>query len=493
MSFVGGPMTGGAAVVAYRPLVGVASDRFFDAARLIRQNLDFIANEAVGYLTSTDYKNPAFIVTKADGSPDDVQNCRDDIKDIYRAICHDITRGGNSKCVGAGKSYYTSGGALQHITGTDSNGYSIKDATIAAIDYSVGIARSCINNITWNGGYQTIAYQVKDESIQAEGGSYGVGNCANVLSAVTTCAGIVTSIIDVGPASAGITTNYPGNNGTSPNSGILTATLSPLQGTGVITKGPYIRNCTNFIQDSIGAKIDGFNCDEGDQVNNIGVQGSFNVDSYTQFNQGGIGVSVTNGAYAQLVSLFTICDDIAVYTADGGQCDLTNSNSSFGTKGLVAEGIGDETTKCIDRYTGSVSSTAAVSQNQIVVSGVGNNRPYDGQALYFDRKYFVVKDIVVTNGGSGYTSPPTVTIDSPTGPGVAVPAQATATVENGKPLQWSPLEVPDHNMRVFLMFLSPVVEDLVPQQRHKLMQFIMMFLKQPHQLLVSLLSVWYKI
>ena len=62
-------------------------------------------------------------------------------------------------------------------------------------------------------------------------------------------------------------------------------------------KGPYIRNCTNFIKDSIGAKIDGFNADEGDKVNNIGVQGSFNVDSYTQFNQGGIGVSVTNGAY----------------------------------------------------------------------------------------------------------------------------------------------------------------------------------------------------
>ena len=434
LSFVGGPMTGGSAVIALRPLVGVASDRFFDAARLIRQNLDFIAREAVGYLTSTDYKNPAFVVTKADGTPDDAQNCRDDIKDIYRAICHDITRGGNSKCVGAGKSYYTNAGALQHITGTDSNGYSIKQATIDAIDYSVGIARSCINNITWNGGYQSVVYQVKDVSIQADGGSYDIGNCANVNSAVDTCAGIVTTIIGGGLSElggAGINTNFPGNNGTSPNSGILTATLSPLQGTGVITKGPYIRNCTNFIQDSIGAKIDGFNCDEGDKVNEIGVQGSFNVDSYTQFNQGGIGVSVTNGAYAQLVSLFTICDDIAVYTADGGQCDLTNSNSSFGTKGLFAEGVGDQTSKCTDRYTGSVSSTAAVSQNQIVVSGVGSNRPYDGQALYFDRKYFVVKDIVVTNGGSGYTSAPIVTIDSPTGPGVAVPAQATATVENG--------------------------------------------------------------
>ena len=429
LSFVGGPMTNGAAVIALRPLVGVSSDRFFDAARLIRGNLDFIAREAVGYLTSTDYKNPAFVVTKADGSPDDAQNCRDDIKDIYKAICHDITRGGNSKCVGAGNSYYSSG-ALQHITGNDSNGYSIKDATIAAIDYSVGIARSCINNITWNGGYQSTYTQVKDVSIQAEGGSYDIGNCSNVLSAVTTCAGIVTTIINVGPAASGITTNFPGNNGAI-NSGILTSSLSPLQGTGIITKGPYIRNCTNFIQDSIGAKVDGFNVDEGDKISTVGVQGSFNVDSYTQYNQGGIGVSVTNGAYAQLVSLFTICDDIAVYTGNGGQCDLTNSNSSFGTKGLVAEGIGDETSKCNDRYTGTVSSTAAISQNQVVISGLGNNRPYDGQAVYFDRKYFVVSDIKITNGGSGYTSAPIVNIDAPTGPGIAVPAQATATIENG--------------------------------------------------------------
>ena len=419
LSFVGGPMTNGAAVIALRPLVGVSSDRFFDAARIIRGNLDFIAKEAVGYITSTDYKNPAITI--------DSINCADDVKDIYKAVCHDITRGGNSKSIGAGKSYFDINGNLDHIVGFGAT-------TIDVLNYSIGIARSCINNITWNGGYQSTFTQVKDVSIQAEGGSYDIGNCANVNSAVTVCVGIVTGIIQNGingnPATTGFTTNFPGNSGAI-NSGILTASSSPLQGTGIITKGPYIRNCTNFIQDSIGAKVDGFNADEGDKISTIGVQGSFNVDSYTQYNQGGIGVSVTNGAYAQLVSLFTICDDIAVYTANGGQCDLTNSNSSFGTKGLVAEGIGDETSKCNDRYTGIVSSTAAVSQNQIVVSGVGNNRPYDGQALYFDRKYFIVSDIKVTNGGSGYTSPPIVSIDAPTGPGVAIPAQATATVENG--------------------------------------------------------------
>ena len=427
LSFVGSASTNGAAAIAFRPLLGVSTDRFFDAARMIRLNLDFIAREAVGYLTSTDYKNPAFVVPTGDST-----DCSDDIKDIFRAVCHDITRGGNSKSVGAGQSYYN-GDSLLHITGTDVNGYSVKDATIDTIKYAVGIAFSCINNVSWTGGYQNEYTQVRDLSMQADpatGSNTDIGSCSNVLSAVNTCAGIVTTIIGVGYSSSGITTNYPGNGGAI-NSGILTSSLSPLQGTGIITKGPYIRNCTNFIPNSIGAKIDGFNADEGDQVNNIGVQGSFNVDSYTQYNQGGIGVSVTNGAYAQLVSLFTICDDIAVYTGGGGQCDLTNSNSSFGTKGLVSQGIGDYTSKCNDRYTGEVTVSAGQAQAIVVVSGLGNNRPYQGQALYFDRIYYEVDSVVVSSGGTGYTSAPIVTIDSPLGPGIAINATAIPTIANG--------------------------------------------------------------
>ena len=420
LSFVGAAATNNSAAVSFRPLAGVSTDRFFDAARLIRENIEFIADETIGYLESTDYQNPAISVDNA--------SFRTNINHAMRSTCHDITRGGNSKSIGAGQSYFTGDSLTSGIGATH----------IAALEYSVGIARSCINNIgfskTSGGNYQTNYTQVKDLSIQIDGASYDIGNCANVLSAVTVCVGIVTGIIQNGingvAAATGFTTNFPGNSGTI-NSGILTASLSPLQGTGIITKGPYIRNCTNFIPDSIGARIDGFNADEGDQINRIGVQGSFNVDSYTQYNQGGIGVSVSNGAYCQLVSLFTICNDIAVSASGGGQLDLTNSNSSFGTQGLIAFGRSDETSKGIDRYTGIVTSTAAVSQSQIVVSGVGSNRPYDGQAIFFDRKYNVVRKIDITNGGSGYTSAPTVTVAAPTGPGVAVRATASATVENG--------------------------------------------------------------
>jgi hypothetical protein len=99
-----------------------------------------------------------------------------------------------------------------------------------------------------------------------------------------------------------------------------------------VTQGPYIRNCTNFISNSIGMKIDGAHV--------IGDTRAMNVDSYTQLNQGGIGVSISNEGYAQLVSIFTIYNDQSIVCINGGQCDLTNSNSSFGRLGLVADGIG---------------------------------------------------------------------------------------------------------------------------------------------------------
>ena len=34
------------------------------------------------------------------------------------------------------------------------------------------------------------------------------------------------------------------------------------------------------------------------------------TDSYTQYNANGIGVSITNGGYAQIVSLFTINSEL---------------------------------------------------------------------------------------------------------------------------------------------------------------------------------------
>ena len=151
-------------------------------------------------------------------------------------------------------------------------------------------------------------------------------------------------------------------------------------------RSPYIRNCTNFMSGSIGMKIDGDHATVNDIVNNAGNNlKSMVCDSFTQYNENGIGVSLTNNAYAQLVSIFTINCDIGIYASSGGQCDLTNSNSSFGNYGLYADGLGTV------EYTGVTTSTDTPAEVDIVVGvsiyddGTTNppRRPYDGQAVWF--------------------------------------------------------------------------------------------------------------
>ena len=136
------------------------------------------------------------------------------------------------------------------------------------------------------------------------------------------------------------------------NSGKAIFAFNPTK-VGYFNQSPYIQNCTNFIPNSIGLKIDGSKA--------IGPLKSMVLDSYTQYNQGGIGCSITNEGYAQLVSLFTICDDIAVFCGSGAACDLTNSNSSFGNYALVADGVGPR------KYTGIVTSAAASDADTFVL------------------------------------------------------------------------------------------------------------------------------
>ena len=275
-------------------------------------------------------------------------------------------------------------------------------------------------------------------------------------------------------------------------------------------QSPYIRFCTNKVANSIGLKVDG--------SKSIGPFKSMVTDSYTQYNTSGIGVSVSNEGYAQIVSLFTMNLDEGVSCHSGGQCDVTNSNSSFGNYGLVADGKGDH------QYTGTIATAASENADRFEISfsaptlninnfvydnvtglatvttssahgfnigmgvtlsdigltcaygaktypdgNVGNVftvsdvpdtttfntyigistvshsyvsggtakinliRPFDGKVVYFDDQYYMVGNINVTNVGSGYNSPPTITITSPTAtPEWGVHATAVATLIGDK-------------------------------------------------------------
>ncbi len=517
----------------------VISDRFFDAANLIRLNLDFIAAEAVGFITSTDYLSGTFSVPG-------VSSCRDDIKKILKSITLDITRGGNSQSVGAGLSYYN-GGSLIHITSGAQ-----QTATVVAITTAAQISQKVINNVLLTKSYQSgvsSIRQIRDLTIQDDASvnsNANFGGCSNVVSAIYTCAGIVTAIIGGGSGSApaitqpdgkvvwvppgtdvrnlvwvnkygnddnggktegdakltiaaaaavaqpgdtimvrsgvyyennpiGLRTDVsvtgqdlrlvtvvPQNSGkdvfhvrrgclvenmnfacdtgqSNPGGGAVAFpptnstkfAVSGFIAPGPATEGPsgrwrspYIRNCTNFMPLSIGMKIDGDHA----SASTIGADlKSMVCDSFTQYNEAGIGVSITNNGYAQLVSIFTINCDKAIYCDTGGQCDLTNSNSSFGNFGLVAVGLG------ATEFTSQVNTTTDAEVDRVVFKnvtdnvGISSRRPYDGQALWFKinlSNYNTgqvgiitsplqkLKSITVVNGGSGYSeaSPPDITI-----------------------------------------------------------------------------------
>ena len=205
-------------------------------------------------------------------------------------------------------------------------------------------------------------------------------------------------------------------------------------------RSPYVRNCTNFMTGSIGMKINGDYVNAAfTGTNDLGQDlKSMVCDSFTQYNENGIGVSLTNNAYAQLVSIFTIGCDVAISCSSGGQCDLTNSNSSFGNVGLKADGYGAiEFTSDTNEETNAESDTFVLNN---VVDVQGNYRkPFDGQGAYFHlnlddygdspatgiitQPLQLIRSLDVIDGGSGYNqgAPPVVTVDDPLGPESILP------------------------------------------------------------------------
>ena len=214
-------------------------------------------------------------------------------------------------------------------------------------------------------------------------------------------------------------------------------------------RSPYVRNCTNFMTGSIGMKINGDYVNAAfTGTNDLGQDiKSMVCDSFTQYNQNGIGVSLTNNAYAQLVSIFTIGCDIAIFAGSGGQCDLTNSNSSFGNVGLKADGVGAV------EFTSRTNTSSIGGQDVIQLANVRDTednirKPFDGQGAYFhinmddyadsvatgvvNKPLQFIRSLDIIDGGSGYNpgSPPNVTVDAPQGPEAIIP-EFSANVSAG--------------------------------------------------------------
>ena len=313
---------------------------------------------------------------------------------------------GDNVTIQAGASGINSAPNVLYVAkdGSDSNnGTSIDNAKLT-IKAAVGAATSGTTVKVLSGNY------VEDNPITVPAFTAVVGDDLRTVKVLPTTP--TSDLFHVNKACKLANMTFSGH--TSPAAAVAFPTAGATNVGGGKWKGPYIQNCTSDTTTGTGIRVDG----------NLAVNTkSMNVDAFTQYNQGGVGVAVTNEGYAQLVSVFTICCDKAITCHAGGQADVANSNCSFGTLGLVADGKG------ATQFIGTVTSNAAISQDNVTLNiGIGQTRPYDGQIAFFGELFESVETITVGSGGTGYTSTPTVTIAAPTGSSGET-ATAFATLE----------------------------------------------------------------
>jgi hypothetical protein len=167
-----------------------------------------------------------------------------------------------------------------------------------------------------------------------------------------------------------------------------------------IVQSPYVQNCTSITNDGIGMKIDGSKCS--------GLK-SMVSDAFTQYNAAGIGTYLLNRGYAQLVSIFTISTQTSILAETGGQCSITNSNSSFGDFGLIARGSSEilydgQLDSAYRLYDDVIRVTNCINRDSsdYITGGVGLPKlPNYGDAMKFDSEDYFYTVLGVDSVGGG--------------------------------------------------------------------------------------------
>ena len=166
--------------------------------------------------------------------------------------------------------------------------------------------------------------------------------------------------------------------------------FNPDGSAGFITTSPYIQDCSSITTTGKGMYIDGNAA--------LGLK-SMVLDAYTQFNQGGTGIHIDNEGYAQLVSIFTINTQDGILCTNGASCSVTNSNCSFGTFGLRADGISPL------KFSAQTNGTDQTGL-EIIVDGLGANVPIVNGVITFSQGTDVSSTVLTNDVATITTNQP---------------------------------------------------------------------------------------
>ena len=405
--------------------VNVPPSGYYDAIALLKLNRTFIQKEVVAFIGDI---FPVLTFNQ--------DKCERDVGLIVDAVIVDLEFGGNEESVYAARSYLS-------YTGTLIEGQ--VNATATAVGYAKTLSRQIIRNVLLGFTYQTEVVQQADPSyvngidanariielfdiiedtitggedaipviienavnvtpytIRVASGDYTEDNPIQ-LPPFTAIVGDSLRTVTVRPSNSDqdlfhvthgdYLSDMTFSDHVAPTAAVAfnPAGNTFLQRSVESWRSPYIQNCTSKTTTGTGMRVDG---------SVAGGLRSMVVDSYTQYNEGGIGVHLLNRGYAQLVSVFTICCQDAFLAESGGFCSITNSNSSFGTYGLRATGVSESL------YQGS-SAGVDQSGTTITIDGL-ITRPNIGDAVKFvgDDFYYTVTDstsLFTTVNTGGYT------------------------------------------------------------------------------------------
>ena len=220
-------------------------DRFLDARDLIINNIDYIVEESIGFL-NVQYPTLTY----------DQAKCARDTRLVIAAWTNDLKYGGNYFTVDAAETY-TTGTAVQHVLGEEA-------ATIYTFNKARDLCLLAVTNDLPIGTYTTRVPQT-DLSITND-----AGGCADVKSAITTLAGIVTNVINnpSDPLPTTDTGNYPNNRFATPIGGLTNGnqyyiryvdanTIELSEGLG--TSAINLTSLGGGVSHSLNCKVDGTN------------------------------------------------------------------------------------------------------------------------------------------------------------------------------------------------------------------------------------------
>jgi hypothetical protein len=154
-----------------------AYNKVADAARLIRDNLEFIATTAYGRMLAA---NPSFngdlYKTK----------CIRDTKLICDAVADNVEFGGNDATYDVANFYV----GTVHLTGEE-------DESVAVFNAARDICQEVMRNITVTTNSTTLGSQIKDLTITNDSGNdvYDTNDCTAVASTITTLFAIITTAV----------------------------------------------------------------------------------------------------------------------------------------------------------------------------------------------------------------------------------------------------------------------------------------------------------